>query len=280
MKEVIESLNGRWASMEDRAVFRITGPDRVRYLNGQVTNDVSKDLTQQAVAACLCTIKGKVEALVWISAMEDELILDGELSQREDLLHRLDRYLIADDCEIIDETGRLKLVHHFDEGQLGVSSRRMGLKGKDLWLPSEEIPSAFKSASRISTSEYRLASVIAKVPRLGYEIDGNRFPAELGLDRWAVDFHKGCYLGQEIVSRIESVGRVKKSLRLLKSEKPVKSGENIKNSLGEHGKATGPFELGEPGVWVGLGLFKHDPNQCKPIDYQALAFEIVKKSQS
>ncbi|MBP83438.1 MAG: hypothetical protein CMO61_06275 [Verrucomicrobiales bacterium] len=278
MKEVIESLNGRWASIEDRAVFRITGPDRVRYLNGQVTNDVSKDLTQQAVAACLCTIKGKVEALVWISATEDELILDGELSQREDLLHRLDRYLIADDCEIIDETGRLKLVHHFDEGQLGVSSRRMGLKGKDLWLPSEEMPCAFKSASRISTSEYRLASVIAKVPRLGYEIDGNRFPAELGLDRWAVDFHKGCYLGQEIVSRIESVGRVKKSLRLLKSEKPVESGENIKNSLGEHGKATGPFELFEPGSWVGLGLFKHDPNQCKPIDYKALTFEIVKKS--
>ncbi|MAB75390.1 MAG: hypothetical protein CMO47_02900 [Verrucomicrobiales bacterium] len=277
MKEVIESLNGRWASIEDRAVFRITGPDRVRYLNGQVTNDVSKDLTQQAVAACLCTIKGKVESLVWISATEDELILDGELSQREDLLLRLDRYLIADDCEIIDETGRLKLVHHFDEGQSGVSSWRMGLKGKDLWLPSEEMPSAFKSASRISTAEYRLASVIAKVPRLGHEIDGNRFPAELGLDRWAVDFHKGCYLGQEIVSRIESVGRVKKSLRLLKSEKPVKPGGNIKNSLGEDGKITGPFELFEPGLWVGLGLFKRNLNQCNPSDYQALAFEIAKE---
>ena len=277
MKEVIESLNGRWASIEDRAVFRITGPDRVRYLNGQVTNDVSKDLTQQAVAACLCTIKGKVEALVWISATENELILDGELSQREDLLLRLDRYLIADDCEIIDETGRLKLVHHFDEGQSGVSSWRMGLKGKDLWLPSEEMPSAFKSASRISTAEYRLASVIAQVPRLGHEIDGNRFPAELGLDRWAVDFHKGCYLGQEIVSRIESVGRVKKSLRLLKSEKPVKPGGNIKNSLGEDGKITGPFELFEPGSWVGLGLFKRNLNQCNPSDYQALAFEIAKE---
>lgn len=279
MKEAIESLHERWASTEDRAVFRITGPDRVRYLNGQVTNDVSKDLTQQSIAACLCSIKGKVEALVWISATEDELILDGELSQREELLNRLDRYLIADDCDIIDETGRLKLVHHFDESQSGVSSCRVGLKGRDLWLPPEDIPSAFKSASRISAAEYRLASIIAKVPRLGYEIDGNRFPAELGLDRWAVDFHKGCYLGQEIVSRIESAGRVKKILRLLKSEKPVEPGENIKNSLGENGKITGPFELYEPGSWIGLGLFKRHLNQYNPSDYQALAFEIAQAPQ-
>jgi hypothetical protein len=96
---------GRWFPLVERAIFRLTGPDRVRYLNGQVTNDVAGPLDQKAIAACLCNIKGRVEALVHISADGDSLIVDGELAQREAIHARLERYLIADDCEIHDETG-------------------------------------------------------------------------------------------------------------------------------------------------------------------------------
>ena len=68
MKELIVKLEGKWIPLANRAVFRISGPDRVRFLNGQVTNDVSRDLSKEAVAACLCTLKGKVEALLWVSS--------------------------------------------------------------------------------------------------------------------------------------------------------------------------------------------------------------------
>src|SRR5690606_28867098 len=103
-EEVARAVAGRWRRLEDRAVFRLVGPDRIRYLNGQVSNDVSK-LDGGSIAACLCAIKGKVEALVWIHADGEALVLDGELRQREFLRTRLERYLIADDCELEDATG-------------------------------------------------------------------------------------------------------------------------------------------------------------------------------
>ena len=98
-----ETLDGAWVRLE-RAVFRLTGPDRVRYLNGQVTNDVSRGLSEHSAPACLCSLKGKVEALVWVSEVEGALLIDGDYSQREQLFQRLDRYLIADDYELKDIT--------------------------------------------------------------------------------------------------------------------------------------------------------------------------------
>ncbi len=273
MRGLIDALEGKWIPLANRAVFRITGPDRVRFLNGQVTNDVSKNLDEQAVAACLCTLKGKVEALLWISAGEDSLIIDGELSQREDIFNRLDRYLIADDCELIDETGRMKLVHHFMEGQPGLISRRLGKEGKDLWVHANSLPEVFEPHSQISSSEYAAAAIVACIPRAGYEINGETFPAELGLDRWAVDFHKGCYLGQEIVSRIESVGRVKRVLRPIMAEKPSELGENVTNSLGESGKITGPFELVGEDCYLGLGLFSASADRAELADFEVVRFD-------
>ena len=268
MKELIVKLEGKWIPLANRAVFRISGPDRVRFLNGQVTNDVSRDLSKEAVAACLCTLKGKVEALLWVSSTEDSLIVDGELSQREEVFNRLERYLIADDCEIVDETERMKLVHHFIDGQPGVTATRVGKPGKDLWVQVDSLPPDFLEENRLSPSEFAAAGILACVPRAGYEISGETFPAELGLDRWAVDFHKGCYLGQEIVSRIESVGRVKRVLRPLMTENPTKIGENVTNSLEETGKITGPFEPVSENYYLGLGLFKISGEHAEMIEFE------------
>lgn len=268
MKELIVKLEGKWIPLANRAVFRISGPDRVRFLNGQVTNDVSRDLSKEAVAACLCTLKGKVEALLWVSSTEDSLIVDGELSQREEVFNRLERYLIADDCEIVDETERMKLVHHFIDGQPGVTATRVGKPGKDLWVQVDSLPPDFLEENRLSPSEFAAAGILACVPRAGYEISGETFPAELGLDRWAVDFHKGCYLGQEIVSRIESVGRVKRVLRPLMTENPTKIGENVTNSLEETGKITGPFEPVSENYYLGLGLFRISGEHAEMIEFE------------
>ena len=268
MKELTVELEGKWIPLANRAVFRISGPDRVRFLNGQVTNDVSRNLSEEAVAACLCTLKGKVEALLWVSSNEDSLIVDGELSQREEVFNRLDRYLIADDCEIVDETERMKLVHHFIDGQPGVMATRVGKLGKDLWVQVDSLPPNFLEENRLSPSEFAAAGILACVPRAGYEISGETFPAELGLDRWAVDFHKGCYLGQEIVSRIESVGRVKRVLRPLMAENPPKIGEIITNSLEETGKITGPFEPVSENFYLGLGLFSISGEHAEMVEFE------------
>lgn len=264
---------GRWFPLENRAVFRITGPDRVRFLNGQVTNDVSGPLDQESVAACLCTIKGKVEALVWIRADGDSLLLDGELKRRDSIHARLERYLIADDCEIIDETGETRLFHHFIEGVPGVLSRRLITAGKDLALRADDtLP--FDPAAKLTLEELKQLTLLAAIPEAGYEITGDEFPAELGLDRLAVSFHKGCYLGQEIISRIESVGRIRRRLRVIQSDVPFSAGASVENDRGETGVTTrGSTELGEK-TFLSMAIFKLNPGVDQPIENEPVKVKI------
>ena len=270
---------GRWFPLEDRAVFRITGPDRIRFLNGQVTNDVSGPLDQESVAACLCTIKGKVEALVWIRADGDSLLLDGELKQRDRIHARLERYLIADDCEILDETGETRLYHHFVEGVPGVISRRLAEAGRDLVLRAEEsLP--FDSSGRITTEELKTLTLLAAIPESGHEITGDEFPAELGLDRLAVSFHKGCYLGQEIISRIESVGRVRRRLRVIQSGQPLSVGASVENDRGETGVTTrGSIELAEK-IFLSMAIFKLNSGIDQVIENEPVTVSLSASSNS
>ncbi len=235
-----EVLAGRWRLLPGRAVLRFVGSDRVRYLNGQVSNDVAKlAVGGAAVAACVCTAKGKVEALVWIHAEKEALVVDGEAEQRDFLLARLGRYLVADDCEIEDATATVRVYHHFDESLPGIPSRRLGLPGRDLFLEAGQI-APFDPGREIDDQEWDLHEALALVPRSGWEITGGEFPAELGLDGWAVDFHKGCYLGQEIVSRIRRAGRVRHRLCRALAANPLAPGEPLRSGDGFQGLATRP----------------------------------------
>ena len=248
-------LEGRWRELTGRAVFRLTGGDRVRYLNGQVTNDVAKVSPALSLPACLCTIKGKVEALVWIHADGESLLVDGEGEQRDALHARLEKYLIADDCEIGDVSGEVRLFHHFSgESAGGAESRRLRVPGRDLWLPRDAAP-PFAREDVISDGEWAVAGLLSALPLPGREIRAEEFPAELGLDAWAVDFHKGCYLGQEIVSRIRSVGRVKRLLRVVVADRPLAVGESVSAPSGESGIITRPSLTDGAGREISLALF-------------------------
>lgn len=250
---------GAWFDLTgSRAVFRLSGPDRVRFLNGQVTNNVAVDLSEKSIPACLCSLKGKVEALVWITEEQDgeALLIDGELDQREQLFERLDRYLIADDCELEDVTDNWRLFHQFD-GTGGRLTDRVGIDGSDRWVKSGE-PSGLNVENAIDVDVWGKLSVLSGFPEAGCEITGNEFPSDLGLDRWAVDFRKGCYLGQEIVSRIESVGKTKKTLVVLKTKTPLKQCEDIVVSGVKMGSATRDSVEIEKNIWIVSALLLTD----------------------
>src|SRR5436190_16793445 len=79
--------------------LKVTGPDALRYLNGQVSNDVRRLQPGASLAACVCTHKGKLEALVQISrGAEDEYYVTADGALRDFLPLRLEKYLIADDA--------------------------------------------------------------------------------------------------------------------------------------------------------------------------------------
>jgi folate-binding Fe-S cluster repair protein YgfZ len=88
------------------------------------------------------------------------------------------------------------------------------------------------------------------------------------LDEWAVDFHKGCYLGQEVISRIESVGRVKRKLSLISAEVPFQQNSAMRNSSGTEVRPTRESKENSEGDFLSLALFPAPEKAGYPHDVQ------------
>jgi folate-binding Fe-S cluster repair protein YgfZ len=102
--------NGAAIDLSARTKLRITGADRLRYLNGQVSNDVREASETTAVHACVLTAKGKISADVFIRSDGESLCIDSDVEQ-EQLTARLERYVIADDVQVAEMTNEFALFH-------------------------------------------------------------------------------------------------------------------------------------------------------------------------
>jgi folate-binding protein YgfZ len=218
--------HGGIADLSGRLKLRLVGSDRVRYLNGQVTANVQRLEIGHALAACVTTAKGKLSAEVVLHATSEALYIDADPLLRETLPDRLARYIIADDVEVEDVTESFHLIHLTGEiapaSDLADSAvyadrhRRYGRAGWDLLLDD----SAFQASWPELTSRLvQLGPVLqetlrieAGIPRWGAELNADTLPPEAGLDRTHIDYHKGCYIGQEVISRLKSVGHVNREL--------------------------------------------------------------------
>lgn len=220
---------GGAVDLSSRAKFRLTGADRVRYLNGQLTNDVRRVNSGSTLYACVTDAKGRVAADVFMHAVEDALVLDAEADLREALAARLERYIVADDVELTDVTDQWQLWHVFgDSGRFpGLLSERCGVKGVDLWLPVGAAPPALDSLPVLSAAEWETWRVLQQIPRWPHEINAQTFPAEAGLETRAMDFSKGCYIGQEVLSRIKTTGKMPREMIAFEADGIIAVGEEL-----------------------------------------------------
>lgn len=192
------------------AVIEFSGPDAVRFLNGQVTQDVRRVLAEScALPSCITDAKGKLQFRVMISSgCNESLRVSCAALDAENLLERLTRYLIADDVEVHDLSGNYQLVHHFfSEG--GDASYRYGKMGWDQWIASQEVYSHFLTEESNQWQAWRIRQGI---PQWGHEITAGMLPPEAALDQTDISYQKGCYIGQEVISRIKSAGKVNQRL--------------------------------------------------------------------
>lgn len=216
---------GGWVDLSDRAKFRLTGADRVRFLNGQVTNDVRAANACETIYACVTDIKGRIAGDVFIhaAAQEDALLIDAEPTLREVLGPRLERYIIADDVALSDVTDEWRLWHAFGRaaesadsmggGTIRVKSDRLGNGGLDIWFPvTASISPPCAPGSVLSAEEFEVLRILRGVPRFPNELNGDIFPPEAALDDRAMSYTKGCYIGQEILSRIRTTGKMPREL--------------------------------------------------------------------
>jgi tRNA-modifying protein YgfZ len=250
MMAPLQTDEGGFFDFSGRTKLRVTGNDRLRFLNGQITNDVRKATESAAIEACVLNTKGKVNAHVFVSAVSDCLWVDAAPELRELLFARLERYVIADDVQIEDVTDRLSIFHVLSRAapdvadcQRILSARRFAESGWDIWTDSalhhavsEQLCSIFSFFDPASAEILRIEQGI---PKWGRELTEEIIPIEANLEERTIDYEKGCYIGQEVISRIKMSGQTNKRLRGLISLQgtPLRAGMKLAGTAANGGQA-------------------------------------------
>jgi tRNA-modifying protein YgfZ len=239
MTQSSQTGQGTFLDLSERAKFQITGTDRTRFLNGQITNDLRKTSETVAIEACVLNAKGKMNAHIFVTALGGCFLVDAEPELRETLRIRLERYVIADDVQIEDVTDRFSLFHILSEksptpehGRI-VAVRRFAEQGWDIWSDAalhdalwQQLSSAFGFVDSAAADVMRIEQGI---PRWGFELTEEIIPIEADLEQRTVDYEKGCYIGQEVISRMKMSGQTNKRLCGLTSldDVPVQPGVKL-----------------------------------------------------
>src|SRR5262249_6643418 len=205
-----------------RAKFRVTGADRLRFLNGQITNDLRKASETVALEACVLNAKGKLNAHIFIAPHGESFLIDAEPELREPFRTRLERYVIADDVEIDDITDEFSLFHVFTEespmleASRIVSGQRFATAGWDIWTAPARYDAVRDQLSLtcvfIDSAAAEVMRIEQGLPRWGHELTNEIIPIEANLEQRTIDYQKGCYIGQEVISRMKMSGQTNKRL--------------------------------------------------------------------
>jgi len=250
---------------EGAGVLEFRGPDAVRFLNGQVTQDVRKVVVGGGVLPCCVTdAKGKLQFRVWLGRSKDDeaVLVFCRADLKEQVEARLTRYLIADDVEVGNRSGEFRLIHVLGEavgevkGVEWVACDRFGVPGMDGWVAAGEVVDF--PGREMGVDEVEDLRISNGVPAWGRELTEGMLPPEAGLEGTDIAYDKGCYIGQEVISRIKSAGKVNRSLvRLMVPEGvSLEVGEVIDAEGKVLGEITsvGPIAVG--GVRPVLGYVK------------------------
>jgi folate-binding protein YgfZ len=283
--------------LSGRAKLRLTGADVFRFLNGQVTNDIRKATRTAAIQASILNAKGKLSAHVFLSRDEESVfLLDADPDLREELSGRLDRYIIADDVQIEDVTEQFSLLHFLGEsapgasgGTRAVASDRFGTPGWDYWCgpaPLAELRREFDDRFDFCDEECTEVFRIERgIPRWGRELTNEIIPVEANLETSSIDYGKGCYIGQEVISRMKMSGQTNKRLCGLVSLNgaPLEGGTPLVSATDasrEAGWITSATKSDRLGKQIGLGYAKRGFNNpgtqlvagTVPVEVTALPF--------
>lgn len=288
-----------------RSRICLTGADRVRFLHGQVTNDIKGLRVGRGCYAALITAKGKMTSDLDVFCLADELLLDFEPGLTATVSERLEKYVIADDVQMVDvapnygllavegpkayEVARMAGVASalpedgfsfvaIELGEAGIlyvaNNPRLGSKGFDLFAPNAFMPqlaeklvdAVNKVGGRIcGMNAFEIARIEAGIPRFGIDMDETNLPLEAGLENNGISFTKGCYIGQEVISRIRTYGQVAKALRVLRlggaGDCLPQKGDKIFKDAKDAGYVTSAVASPKSGAKVALGYVRKEVNQ-------------------
>src|SRR4051812_39647838 len=273
-----------------RTLLSLTGRDRTRWLNGMVSNNIRDLASSHGVYAFVLTPQGHIQADVYAFNRGESLLVETDRVQAETLLRIFRKYIIMDKVEIEDLSEKvtvfgitgpnsadvLAMLNAKDLGNLQVTDLNWdgatltlvrgdnpSFRNYELWVPAEHADSiwnALLQAGAVEVHEQTLETfrILCGIPKVGQDTREKTLPQETGQER-ALNFNKGCYIGQEIVERIRARGALHRAFMGFEVEGHVTAaGTKIQSEGKEVGEITSIAAEPLKGKRLALGYLRKE----------------------
>jgi folate-binding protein YgfZ len=285
-----------------RSRISLTGGDRVRWLNGMVTNNIRELAAGRGVYAFLLNPQGRILGDMFVYNLGETLVVETDRSQVEKIVATFDHYIIMDDVEVtnvseqqtalglagpkspailnaagieVPELRPLQMITPQCTCECGCAECTLvrgedGQESYEIWLAPQDVYKTWQAliaagATPVGSEALEMQRIVAGIPLYGVDIRERDLPQETEQMR-ALNFNKGCYVGQEIVERIRSRGNVHRKFAgfLAEGAGTIAAGAKIigKSAEGEKevGEITSVAVLGTPAGerTVALGYIRRE----------------------
>ena len=237
--------------LENRGLISISGEDAKEYLQNIITNDINKVSKSRSVFTALLSPQGKYLFDFFVIKNGNGYLLDCDGNSTKDLISNLSKYIIRSKVEIKDlssnyvigvinfenfkviqkELGKQETTLEYRESPIFVDPRDSDL-GARIVSPLEKLYLTIKKLNLkiVGNKSYVKKAFLKGIPIEGLNnLQNQLFGLEINFEKFnAIDFKKGCYVGQENTARMKLKNKIRRQLMSLKTEKNIKIGDEIK----------------------------------------------------
>lgn len=254
-----------FTTLPEKGIIKLSGEERVKYLQGQVTADVVSLQPNKALLACHCDFKGKTWSVSYLIDWQDQLLLITHQSVIEKSLAELKKYGVFAKVDIVNDsenwlisagTGHaveaeiLRIFGHLPETNQEICQSNNGIVMAIQDSPMRYLiiqPSNANAKLKLSESAdgpalWEIEDIKAGIADIRSETSNEFVPQMMNLQHLdAISFTKGCYMGQEVVARTKYLGKNKRAAYRLFSEgvHTIASGDNLECQVGENWRPAG-----------------------------------------
>jgi len=230
------------------AALCVSGADRVNFLNGQLTNDVSLLTPESTMLAGWCSNKGRLQTICQLIDWADAIWLVMPASVIESVRKKLSMYVLRADVQIeLAEVTIIGLGDGGDEGanpedkevhsdENGVIAKVPGDPSRSIYIIPGLVDVVNEDIEEADSGYFWLRGIEAGVPRIMAETQEEFVAQQVNLDLLnGISFQKGCYIGQEIIARTQNLGTIKRRMYLFKAaaDAPAVPGTRIIDADGK-----------------------------------------------
>jgi folate-binding protein YgfZ len=246
---------------DSATILHVSGKDAARYLNARLTQDFKSMAAGEFRLGAALTPQAKTQALFGINKLSaDEAVLIADSGDRATLLQAFRQYLVADRVVVAERSNEQALVHVLGEqrelldllqlaelppanrfltnaGVTVIHRKRGPESGFDLILPLSDKQMLERAGTALSTDEMRLMRFQIGMPNFPEELNDRALFMESGL-RSALAFNRGCYVGQEVVEKVDAIGKLGRQLVALRTDALLPDSTTI-DVISEGGESLG-----------------------------------------